>query len=536
MVTIKAVHFAEDGANNTTVKNTAKVRSTEVEMPGAKEKTSNEVAVEVSPKADLQVTKVPNPALAPIGAPVTYTLHVYNAGPSNAANVKLEDVLPNNALWIDGSLTSSGSPTCVEKGTSNAMADDAQGKTLACEWTAQLGPNAQRSITYQLRSVPNAQVDDELKNTVTVSTTTPEDTSNNTATATVKLQPAELDVLIEMEHVNDGRGLDEDDDDRVTEYTITVKNDGPSYATNVVMTDVFPGVLDIGGETYVSTAIFSYQGMTGLSSTRSGGPAFANVGNFCVQPALNAQADPQLNDPLELVCTFPKMAPGEVITIKFEMRAAGLVGDRSSGTIFHNATVEADEEEYLSSGDPTAANNNTEDRTSVRRDSTSPLKPEVADLALAKADDTDPANDPLEPGAAVAYTLRVTNHGPEASTNAVVTDVLPQGLDYVSGGTYDASTRTVTFAVGALAKGASTEFTIHATIADPYNGTAPLVNTACVKGEGDPNPDNDCGDVKTPVKPPLKPTPVPVDNPLALLALILGMGWIARRFHMRKHA
>lgn len=37
-------------------------------------------------------------------------------------------------------------------------------------------------------------------------------------------------------------------------------------------------------------------------------------------------------------------------------------------------------------------------------------------------------------------------------------------------------------------------------------------------------------------KPIPAPVPVPVDSPLALLALILGMGWIGRRYHMRKHA
>lgn len=37
-------------------------------------------------------------------------------------------------------------------------------------------------------------------------------------------------------------------------------------------------------------------------------------------------------------------------------------------------------------------------------------------------------------------------------------------------------------------------------------------------------------------KPIPAPVPVPVDNPLALLALILGMGWLGRRYHMRKHA
>lgn len=61
-----------------------------------------------------------------------------------------------------------------------------------------------------------------------------------------------------------------------------------------------------------------------------------------------------------------------------------------------------------------------------------------------------------------------------------------------------------------------------------------MVNKACVEASGDENPENDCSSATINEPPPA--APVPVDNPLALLALILGMGWIARRFHMRKHA
>lgn len=494
---------------------------------------------------------------AAAGSLMRYTVTVTNEGPSSAENVWLRDTLPAGAI-LEGTPTVGDDGTCrvVKVATSgvdeapNMTAGELQpadepGGVLECVWGVEgdskfLPRNGNRQVKYDLRSVPVAApgsaAGTELPNTVRVGTKTDEPVkTDNEATAKVTLTQEELDVLINMEHTKDGMPLDaSNDDDKTTEYTITVTNNGPSYATQMKMTDVFPGTLEINGVEYPSTAIFSYQGMTALSSS-VGGDLFASVDTLCEQPAVNAMANLAPAAQLQLVCEFPKVAPGETITIKFKMRGESLPEGRTTGTIFHNAKVEIYEQEWLSNGNDTKANNDTEDRTSVRLRTDTP-KPAVADLALVKTDDTDPANDPLEPGAAVTYSLTVTNHGPEASTNAVVTDVLPKGLDYVSGGTYDADTRTVTFDVGTLAKGASTNFQISATIADPYNGTAPLVNKACVKGEGDPNPGNDCGEVKTPVKPPLKPTPVPVDNPLALLALILGMGWIARRFHMRKHA
>jgi uncharacterized repeat protein (TIGR01451 family) len=56
-------------------------------------------------------------------------------------------------------------------------------------------------------------------------------------------------------------------------------------------------------------------------------------------------------------------------------------------------------------------------------------------------------------GSSITYTTTYTNAGPEASSNAVLTDVLPAGLTFVSasnGGTYDAATRTVTWALGTV--------------------------------------------------------------------------------------
>ena len=80
-------------------------------------------------------------------------------------------------------------------------------------------------------------------------------------------------------------------------------------------------------------------------------------------------------------------------------------------------------------------------------------------------------------------------------TNAVITDVLPAGLDFVSatgGGVYAAGTRTVTWNVGRIASGTGPfSVTLDATVTNPYPGGAaiPLVNTASIAStETSPRP------------------------------------------------
>lgn len=62
------------------------------------------------------------------------------------------------------------------------------------------------------------------------------------------------------------------------------------------------------------------------------------------------------------------------------------------------------------------------------------------------------------PDTNLTHNINYTNPGPNSSQGAVVTDVLPWGLDFVSasgGGTYDAVTRTVTWSLGTVSSGTS---------------------------------------------------------------------------------
>jgi len=83
------------------------------------------------------------------------------------------------------------------------------------------------------------------------------------------------------------------------------------------------------------------------------------------------------------------------------------------------------------------------------------FNPILTDLAIDKSDNSDP----VDPGTNLIYSLQITNNGPSNSTGVVVLDVLPSGVSFVSatdGGTYDPGSHTVSWAIGTLAKDAST--------------------------------------------------------------------------------
>ncbi|WP_139142084.1 putative Ig domain-containing protein, partial [Alteromonas lipolytica] len=99
---------------------------------------------------------------------------------------------------------------------------------------------------------------------------------------------------------------------------------------------------------------------------------------------------------------------------------------------------------------------------------------QAIDLAISKAVDNASPN----LGDNVTFTLTVSNTGPDAATNVVVTDQLPAGFTFVSSnGSYNATTGLWT--VGSLASGASTTLTIVATTTD----SSAVTNTASVTAD-----------------------------------------------------
>jgi uncharacterized repeat protein (TIGR01451 family) len=90
---------------------------------------------------------------------------------------------------------------------------------------------------------------------------------------------------------------------------------------------------------------------------------------------------------------------------------------------------------------------------------------------------------PLEAttGSQLSYTISYTNGGPAESTNAVLKDVLPQGLRFVSatdGGTYNSTSRTVTWNLGTINVGFTGTRTLLTTVTAAAGSV--ISNTATV--------------------------------------------------------
>jgi len=449
--------------------NTATVRANDVGDP-VPANNSGSVTSQVTAVVDLVALKTATPLSVPAGAPITFVATVRNDGPSTAQNVQVVDNLPANAAFI--SATASGTGTCT------TPAVGAAGGTLTCTW-ASVNSGAQSTVTYLLRPLGTA-AGGNVVNTVAVSTSTNESSlANNTATTTTAVTPAQLDIL-----VNKVDSADPVDLGQSTTYTITVNNSGPSFGTNVVMTDIFPAPGS------APTATFSYQGALTV-----------NAGGTCTEPTMGATSG-------TLTCSFPGLNSGQSATITYVMRAETLtVAGATSGTAFNEASVVVDETET------TLANNVVTHDTTARRFTV------ATDLALTK---TAPAG-PLAPGAALAYTLVVTNNGPLPSDGAQVVDVLPPGVNFVSATGCVNTAGTVRCAVGPLAVNASRTFTINTTLSSPYTGARPLVNSASVDAPGDTDPSNNTATAPTIVSGNANNVPTLSEWSLILLAAVLGL-------------
>lgn len=548
-ITIKARQYVNARADNdltNEIKNVATVRSPDTAEFKVDNNTADATTVTLTALTNMKAQKQASFEKAAAGQKIDYTLTAANHGPSAARAVKVVDTLPVGMIWVSAPTISGGSCTLDNSDTIAAgLVVTDENKTMTCTWdnafsggfNANGGARSTRDVKYALRS-PNEGYAAEVTNYAQVATVTPEtiplevDDTDNKTSKTVTFDQPKLNVLINMGHTADGLPISTDPSEpSQTQYTITVTNSGEStsYATNVEMFNHFPAA--------GSTAVFGDAVLNSVALVGGTNRFGKDDCQFVTTPENG------------LLCNFDWLAPGESVDIKFTLQALSIDnGDIPVGTIRHEASVSADGE-YLDEDTDVEADNTVTDRTSAYDGAL--IGPEdvdklrFVDLSIKKTSSvTSPDGedkDAAEVGDTIRYTLTVTNEEPKLDLvdgNAVVTDVLPEGLEFVgsvpAGCTWTAP--ELSCVVTDLAAGASTSFAFDVEVTKLSYGQKSIRNTATVDSPGDSNPGNNEDPEETPSVPPLNPAPVPVDNPLALLALILGMGWIARRFHMRKHA
>lgn len=229
-------------------------------------------------------------------------------------------------------------------------------------------------------------------------------------------------------------------------YTIVVTNNG-TYPVTGTVTDTVPATV------------------TGVTWT-----CVASTGSFCAAASGSGNT----------ISTTATLEAGDTATYT----VTGTVSATAAGTLTNTARVAV----------PTwLIDSNTTDNAATDSDAIN-LN---TNLGITKSDGTTTVN----PGASVAYTINVSNAGPDAATGASVTDTVPASLSNVTwtcastggGATCGAASGSgnAISTTANLPSGGSVRYTVTGTLATNVPGT--LVNTAQVAapaGATDPTPAN----------------------------------------------
>ncbi|MEG4032983.1 DUF4347 domain-containing protein, partial [Microcoleus sp. S36b_A4] len=383
--------------------------------------TNSTVTTSIAPNADLATTKTGSTS-ANAGSSVSYTIATVNLGPSPAEAVTITDSIVPGLTGVTASNGGVYDPLTGIVTFAPVAIANAETVTRTLNFTV---PPTLTSISNTARSTSITSDSTPANNNGT----------NPNATVTTSIEPV-ADVVTQKTAPASIKVGD------TLLYTITTTNNGPSPATNVVITDsLIPGLSNVsvfdGGTYNAATGVIEFPAIATLASGSSvtrrlifvPPPTLTSITNIVL--SRSSTFDPDLTNNNGSTVAVPGEAGGQVITS---------------------------------------------------------IEP-VADLVTSKSGLTSaPA------GSSVTYTITTANNGPNAAENVVITDSIIPGLTGVSAsdnGTYDPVTGVVTFpTIPSLTSGSNINREV--TLVVPATGT--ISNTSQSRSTTfDPEPSNNNG-------------------------------------------
>ncbi|MEM6892933.1 MAG: gliding motility-associated C-terminal domain-containing protein [Bacteroidota bacterium] len=369
--------------------------------------------------SDLELRKSVDVLSPRVGDEVIFNISVENNGPSDVTGVQIEDLLPSGYTYVSNNRTAGVYNPTTGIWQLNGVIPNGTIETLNI--VALVNPTGDYFNVAEVFSSSNLDPNSTPNNGVVAENdqdsagTTPIPVSDLSLTKTVDNEtPDVLDNVV---------------------FTLTLVNEGPSDATNVVVADLLPS-----GYTYVSDdSAGTYDSGTGLWSL----------------PIVAGGTTQVLNITAQVNATGVYTNVAEVIAV------TELDPDSTPG---NNVSSEDDQDEKLT-------------------------RPRIlTDISLTKTvDNINPSV-----GSNITFTITVRNDGPNAATGLVIEDILASGYTFVgdlpSAGTYNNVTGA--WDLASLANGATATLEITATVlpTGEYANTAELI--ALDTFDPDSTPDN----------------------------------------------
>jgi uncharacterized repeat protein (TIGR01451 family) len=466
-------------------------------------------------QVDLALSKIvsnPNPN---VGDTVTFTVTLTDLSGTGATGVVVTDGLPSGLTFVN--------------------ATPSQGSYAGGAWTVgTVAPGAPATLQIQATVVsPNPQTNTA---TITQSDQFDPNFANNSASATVTPQQADLSMTKTVSNANPNVG------DTIT-FVLTLTNLGPSPANNVTVSDSLPGGLSlvvsspsqgtyafgtwtVGTVASGASPTLTIQAMVVSPNPQTNTATISHSDQFDPNIANNSasatespqQADlvvaksvsdptPSVLDIINYTITVSNAGPSPATNVTVQDILPTGVSFRGSapsegnydasshtwtvGTIAVGTTQTLTIQAQVTSASPAAntasiSHSDQFDPNLSNNSATTSVTASQADLVLSKIVSNATPNF----GDTVTYTITLTNAGPANATSVHVTDVLPFGLGYVtstaSQGTYTSGSGD--WNIGAVANGATATLQIQAKV----NSTSTLTNTATISNSSqfDPNTGN----------------------------------------------
>ena len=464
----------------------------------------NQTTFVVKPKIDVSVSKNTQYSEFNYHDQVVWTINVVNNGPNDASDVKVNDVLPAGLVFQSYSASAGSYANSVWD-----IGNLAKGKTVTIKITTLI--NKTGSITN--KATVNAKEFDW-------NTTNNQDSQKITVPKAIDLS------IVKVANVTAPKYGD------LVKWTLTVKNNGPDIAHDVIVSDVLPagltfkssngnyanskwsvGTLNVGQSK-------SLEIVTSVTATGNIENTATVSGNEYDYDLTNNKASKTINvakaADLEIIKTVDNDSPNYGSLVKWTVTVRNNGPDAASGVrvsdvlpvglVYQSSSVSVGSYAdgvwdigNLAKGKSvtlsivckinktgsiknvaSVSGNEFDVDLTNNKDDASVKVAKAADLSVVKSVNNSAPNY----GGLVKWTVTVRNNGPDAATGVVLSDVLPAGLvvKSASGNFVDGK-----WVIGSLASGKSQSFEVVTLV----NKTGSLTNKVSVSGnEYDYNPNN----------------------------------------------